>query len=163
MSKRPSPVQNPPEPVEAPRAESLPRALWLGSCTRYTVLCLALLAVSALASDSLTTTYVDTVSFFMLLPFAFFLTLAARVRRSDKLSAGGKCALHPLLTLGSFYLACYLPFQIRTKPSGQQILMILLLAALAYGVTMGVVCLISAKRSTRKSADTPYVSQYGQK
>lgn len=163
MNKSSSRTQNNQEAPAPIRVESLPRALWLGSCARYTVLCLGFLLLSAIVSDSLTTTYVDTVSFFLLLPFAFFLTLAARVRHADKLSVGGKCALHPLLTLGGFYLCCYLPFQIRTKPAGQQILMILLLAALAYGVVMAVVCLVSAKRSGRQSADTPYVSQYGKK
>ncbi len=156
MNKSSTPTQN-------KREGSLPRELWLGSCARYTVLCLGFLLLSAIVADSLTTTYVDTVSFFLLLPFAFFLTLAARIRRADKLSVGLKCALHPILSLGGFYLCCYLPFQIRTKPAGQQILMILLLATLAYGIAVGIICLVSAGRSRRKTADTPYVSQYGKK
>ncbi len=163
MNKSSAQTQNNRDVSAPARTDSLPRALWLGSCARYTVLSLGFLLISSLLSDSVTAAYVDPVSFFMLLPFAFFLTWAARVRRTDKLSVGGKCAVHPVLTLGGFYLCCYLPFQIRTKPAGQQILMILLLAALTYGVVMGVVCLVSAKRSSRQTADTPYVSQYGKK
>ena len=90
------------------------RSLWLGTCARYTVLCLILLVTSAIASDSLTVTYVDTVRFFLLLPFGISLTLAAWVRRSDKLSTGAKVGLHALATLGGFYLFCYLPYQVRT-------------------------------------------------
>ncbi len=160
MNKRPPDTQN---KQQEPTAPSLPRELWMGSCARYTVLCLLLLSVSAIVSDSLTVTYVDTVRFVLLLPFAFCLTLATRVRKTDKLATGAKCALHPVVVLGGFYLFCYLPFQISTKPSGQQILILLLLAALVYGVTMGIVCLIAHRLRSKKIEATPYVSQYGRK
>lgn len=160
MNKRPPDTQN---KQQEPTVPSLLRELWTGSCTRYTVLCLLLLLVSAMVSDSLTVTYVDTVRFVLLLPFAFCLTLATRIRRADKLATGAKCALHPITVLGGFYLCCYLPFQISTKPSGQQILILLLLAALVYGVTMGIVCLIAHRKHSKELEATPYVSQYSRK
>ena len=129
MNKRAPEVKNHQAPT------SLLRELWLGTCARYTVLCLLLLFISAIAAGSLTTTYVDTVRFFLLLPFALCITLATRTRRSDKLS---------------------------TKPSGQQILLILLLTALLYGAGMAVICLVSRTRR-RTANDTPYVSQFGNK
>jgi len=156
MNKRAPEVKNHQAPT------SLLRELWLGTCARYTVLCLLLLFISAIAAGSLTTTYVDTVRFFLLLPFALCITLATRTRRSDKLSTGAKCVLHPLLFLGGFYLCCYLPFQLSTKPSGQQILLILLLTALLYGAGMAVICLVARTRR-RTANDTPYVSQFGNK
>ena len=168
MNKRPSKTQH----IEKDTAESavtslptvsLPRALWQGTCVRYTLLCLCLLLVSAIMADSLTVTYVDTVRFFLLLPFALCLTLATHVRRSDKLSGGAKGVLHPLLSLGGFYLACYLPYQISTKPSGSQVLMILLLAAVLYGLGMGIFALVTRKSRQKKLDDTPYVSQFGAK
>ena len=152
--------------IPAPAAGSAPsplRSLWLSTCARFTVLCLLLLLISAIMADSLTTTYVDTVRFFLLLPFGFCLTIAARVRRSDKLSAGAKCGLHPLIFLGSFYLCCYLPYQISTKPSGSQVLMILLLVVILYGIGMGIYALVTRKTRQRKLEDTPYVSQFGSK
>lgn len=160
MNKRPSPTQN---KREAESAASLPRELWLGSCARFTVLCLILLPISllvALAAESLNAAYIDPLRFLLLLPFAFCLTLAARTRRSRTLSTGAKCALHPLLVLGGFYLCGYLPFQISSKPSGQQILLILLLAALVYGLFMGIFCLITRGIRRREIDETPYVSQY---
>ena len=161
MNKRAPKVKN--NQTTPPRAAALLRELWLGSCARYTVLCLCLLVVSAIAAESLTVTYVDALRFFLLLPFALCLTLAARVRRADRLSGGAKCALHPLLCLGGFYLCCYLPFQVSTKPSGGQILLLLCLAALVYG--LGTVLLWLATRKGRQAAidHTPYVSQFGRK
>lgn len=136
------------------------RSLWLGTCARYTVLCLILLVTSAIASDSLTVTYVDTVRFFLLLPFGLTLTLAAWVRRSPKLGAGAKVGLHALATLGGFYLFCYLPYQVRTKPVGMQVLIILLLVVALYALVMGVYAAVTAKTRRRRVDDTPYEKQF---
>jgi hypothetical protein len=94
---------------------------------------------------------------------AVCLALATNLRRTDKLKAGAKCVLHPLLTMGGFYLFGYLPFQLRSKPSGQQILLMLILAILVYGLIMGVVCLVSRAQRRKQLEDTPYVSQYNRK
>ncbi len=142
------------------KAASLLRELWLGTCARYTVLCLILLITSAIASDSLTVTYVDTVRFFLLLPFGFALTLSALVRRSDKLSAGARVGLHALSTLGGFYLFCYLPYQLRTKPSGMQVFIILLAVVILYAAVMGIYAAVTAKTRQKKIDDTPYESQF---
>ena len=139
---------------------ALLKDLWLGTCARFTVLCLILLVTSAIASDSLTITYVDTVRFFLLLPFGLCLTLSAWVRRSDKLSAGGKVALHALSTLGGFYLFCYLPYQVRTDPSGMQVLIILLLVAVLYAAVMAIWAGVTRKSRQRKLDETPYESQF---
>lgn len=136
------------------------QGLWFGTCARYTVLCLALLTISAILSDSATVTYIEPVRFFLLLPFGFFVTLAARVRNGEKLPTGAKLALHPILVLGGFYLCCYLPFQITSKPAAQQVFLFLLLAVLLYGLFMGIFLLILRCIKRKKMEDTPYVSQY---
>ena len=137
--------------------------LWLGTCARYTVLCLILMLISAVTATEQNPPHIDTLRFFLLLPFAFCVTVAARIRNADKLSTGVKCVLHPITVLGGFYLFCYLPFQISTKPSGQQVLLILLLAAVVYGILMGVLCLLGLGSRRKKTQDTPYVSQFGKK
>lgn len=141
-------------------APSLLRSLWLGTCARYTLLCLILLVTSSIAADSLTLTYVDSVRFFLLLPFGLCLTLAAMTRRSATLSTGAKCALHPLITLGGFYVFCYLPYQLRTKPSGMQILIILLLVIILYATVMAIYAAAVSKRNRKKAEETPYESQF---
>ena len=142
---------------------SILMSLWLGTCARYTVFCLPLMLISAIAADAQTPPYMDSLRFFLILPFAFCVTVAARIRTADKLSTGAKCALHPITVLGGFYLFCYLPFQVSTKPSGQQVLLILLLAAVVYGIFMGIFCLITSGSRRKKAEDTPYVSQFGKK
>lgn len=150
----------PAEAIAGGEKTSLVKSLWLGSCSRFTVLCLIMLVVSAIASDSLTVTYVDTVHFFLLLPFGFCLAIAARVRLSDSLSTGVKCMLHATVTLGGFYLFAYLPYQIRTSPSPMQVLILLLAAMLLYAVVMGVYALVAHRRRRKAVEEAPYVSQY---
>lgn len=167
MNKRASEAHNKKTPAPAPgdvspeaAAAACIKGLWLGTCARFTILCLILLVTSAIASASLTVTYVDTVRFFLLLPFGLCLTLAAWVRRSDKLTTGARVSLHALSTLGGFYLFCYLPYQLRTKPSGMQIFVILLLAVIVYAVTMAIVAAVTAKNRQKVIDDTPYESQF---
>lgn len=161
MNKRPLETQN---KQEAPLpTTTLPRELWTGTCVRYTLLCLILLLISAFTFDAETPTYVDPLRFFLLLPFACLLTIAAKTRRADKLATGVKCILHPILSLGGFYICCYLPFQVSTKPSGAQVLLMLLLAALVYGLIMAAVCLVAGSRRRKQTEEAPYVSQYSKK
>ena len=162
MNKQPQKDQNKSvtSPQKTPTVSAPIRSLWMGTCARYTVLCLILLVTSAIASRSLTVTYVDTVHFFLLLPFGLCLTLAARVRRSDKLSAGAKVGLHATATLGGFYLFCYLPYQLRTKPSGMQVFIILLAVVILYAAVMAVVAAVTAGARQRKLDSVPYESQF---
>ncbi len=160
MNNRPADAQNNSVSSSAPRWL---RDLWLGACARYTVLALLMLLLNAILHDSLTETYVDTLRFFLLLPFSAMLTVAALVRRSERLSGRVRLLLHPLVTLGGFYLCLYLPYQIETKPSGQQVLLIVLLAIILYALVMGIY-LLCTRRSRQKSIDnTPYVSQFNRK
>ena len=158
MNKQPRKAQNINSESDSPVARL--RSLWLGPCARFTLLCLFMLVTSAIASDSLAITYVDTVHFFLLLPFGLCLTLAAGVRRSPKLGSGAKVGLHALCTLGGFYLFGYLPYQVRTKPSDIQILLILLAAVLVYTLIMGVYAAATAKSRQKKRNETPYESQF---
>ena len=165
MNKKPSKAQNTKaetatETAAATDPVALLRSLWLGTCARYTILCLVMLVTSAIASDSLTINYVDSVRFFLLLPFGLTLTLAAWVRRSPKPGTGAKVGLHALATLGGFYLFCYLPYQVRTKPSGMQVLIILLLVVILYALTMGIYAAVTAKTRQKRVDDTPYESQF---
>jgi hypothetical protein len=158
MNKSAPAAHNTEEDTRSPAA--VLKELWLGTCARFTVLCLILLVTSSIAEDSLTVTYVDTVRFFLLLPFGLCLTLSAWVRRSDKLSAGAKVGLHALSTLGSFYLFCYLPYQVRTSPSGMQVLIILMLVAILYAAVMAIWAGVTRKSRQRKLDETPYESQF---
>ncbi len=160
---RERPLASPPAIAEEPSLLAPVKALWLGTCARYTVLTLVALLVNALISESLTKTYVDTIHFFLFLPFSLCLTLAALVRRSDKLSKGWRVLLHPLLFFGGFYLCLYLPYQIETRPTGGQVLIILTLVLLLYATAMGIYLLATSKQRRKKEEETPYKSLFGPK
>ena len=49
---------------------------------------------------------------------------------------------------------------ISSKPSPQQILILLMLALLVYALAMGILLAISHALRRKKTEDTPYVSQY---
>ena len=68
--------------------------------------------------------------------------------------------LHALATMGGFYLFCYLPYQLRTKPSGTQVFIILLVAVILYGITMAIVAAVTAKTRQKKLDEIPYESQF---
>ena len=165
MNNRSPKAQNNPTDQPEKQVLSFLKSLWLGSCARYTVLCLILLLISAAISSSLTVTYVDTIRFFLLLPFALCLTLAAMVRRTDKISVGLRFVLHPVLVLGGFGLCCYLPYyaQLLTKPSGMQVFLVLLLVGILYAVCMGIYIAVTYSLGRQKTNSTEYVSQFGKK
>ena len=69
MNKPSTNTQNKQDATSSPA--TLLRNLWLGSCARYTVLCLILLPVSlvtSLASDTTNAAYIDPARFLLLLP-----------------------------------------------------------------------------------------------
>jgi len=135
------------------------KELLSGMCVRYTVLCMAILLITLLMSDSLKDTVVDTARFFLLLPLALCLTLAALVRRS-RLGTPIKAILHPALSLGGLYLCGYLPYQVTVKPTGEQVLAILLLALVIYAVTAAIYLAVTHKKRQKTIDDTPYESVF---
>ncbi len=158
------------QPTSAPTAAPAPvaptglaRRLWQGTATRYTVISLCVILLNLLLNAAEAETYVEPLRFLLFLPFSLALTVAALVRRSDKLSGGAKVGLHPLISLGAFYLCLYLPYQLETRPSGAQVLILVILAALVYGIAMGVYLLCTRRARQKKLDETPYVSQFGKK
>ncbi len=159
MSKRTPAAQASPK-ANAPTTISRLRDLWLGTAARYTVIAICALFIGAISHESLAVAYVDALRFLLFLPFSVILTLAAWVRRSDKLSAGARIGLHPLLTLSGFYLCLYLPYQVQSKPSGQQVLLIVLLAILLYGIVMALYLVTTRRSRVAKRETVPYESQF---
>ena len=151
----------------------LARELWYGTAARYTVIALVLLLINVIldaasgtgnpANSMSAVTVVDTLRFFLLLPFSFLLAAAALIRRNDKLSTGARVLLHPLFTLGGFYLCFYLPYQIQTKPSPAQALLILLAVLILYIIVMTVYLLLTRHRRQKAVDATPYTRQFGSK
>ena len=162
MNKHPRRVQN---KQDAPATLSTVKRFVAGACLRYTLLTVGVLVVHALftALESGTNPYIDPSLLWLLIPFALCLTAAAAIRRADKLSRAVRYTLHPLLSLGSFYLCLYLPYQIDAKPRAATTFVILLCAAAVYAAIVGVMALITHRRRQKTLDKTPYVSRFGDK
>ncbi len=146
----------------APRATSLLRSLLHGTCLWFTGISVFVLIFNLLFPSN-SAGYVNALSFLLFLPFGFALTVAGTVRRAPTLPTSAKVILHPLCSLGGFYICFYLPYQLTKKPTAGQVLAILVLAAVVYGVIVGAISLWGRRTRQKKLDDTPYESQFGRK
>ena len=167
MKQQTKPAAPTPAPVTA---RTVLRDLWYGTATRYTAIALGLLLVNVILNASAdgtaaegTMTMVDPLRFFLLIPFSLLLTVATLVRRTDKLATGAKVALPPLCVLGGLYRCFILPYQVQTKASPAQTMMLLLFALIIYLIVMAVCLLITRRRGQKQVDATPYTRQFGQK
>ncbi len=154
--------KQPAQTMETAKSTTLWRRLVQGTCLRYTVITLASLLVGLLMGGIETNAFVDPLRLFLFLPFSLALTTATEIRKAPRLPTGARITLHPLCTLGGFYLFCYLPYQITGKPTGRQVLMMLLLAAVVYGVVMGIFLACTRRARQKKIDESTYTSQFGQ-
>lgn len=162
MNKSPRRAQN---MQKASSPAALARRMALGTCVRYTLILAGVLLVHALSTAFALTNnpYIATSLLWLLLPYSLLLTAATAVRKADKLSVGLRVFLHPVLTLGGFYLCVYLPYQIEWTPTGQATLIVLVTAAIIYAAVMAAILLITRKKSRKTQEQTPYVSRFGDK
>ncbi len=153
--KKTTPTSAPKETGSHPLSTLLHR-----TCAWYTGISAFVLLFNVLfpANDS---GYVRAVNFLLFLPFALALAAGSMVRKADKLSTAVRVLLHPLCVLGGFYLCIYLPYQLDKKPTAAQMLAVFVLVAVAYGIAVGILCALSRRTAQKKSAETPYVSQFG--
>lgn len=122
------------------------------TCVWYSGISLFVLTVNVILSGN-EQAYVSPLSFLLFFPFALCLTLAATVRRSDRLSTALRVILHPVLVLGGFALCVYLP-------SGRNPI-VLAVAAVIYGITVLTVWLCTRRKMQKKADGTPYINQFG--
>ena len=63
--------------------------------------------------------------------------------------------------LGGFYLSVYLPYQLTVRPTGQQILLLLMLVLVIYVITVVIYVVARGSARQKRVDETPYVSQFG--
>ena len=123
------------------------------TCIWYSGMSLFILAINLLIDSQ--KKGVEPLNLLLIFPFALCLALASLVRRTDKLSTAARVILHPLCVLGGFALCMYLP-------SGGSPVM-LLIAAMVYGITTLIVWLCTRRKIQKQVDSTPYISQFGKK
>ncbi len=133
-----------------------------GTCVWYTAISVCVLMINLLFAGS-EHGYVDPLSFLLFLPFSLALTAAGMIRRAATLSAALRIFLHPVLSLGGFYLCIFLLYQINRKPSAGVVLAGLVLIAVIYGIIMAILALLTRRKQQKQIEAIPYQSQFGRK
>ncbi|MCI6502467.1 MAG: hypothetical protein MSA49_04470 [Clostridia bacterium] len=124
------------------------------TCAYFTVFTLILLIIQASAGDS-NTAYVKPSRFLLVLPFALFIALADVLFLLPKLQKAVALLFHCLITMLGFFFFMYLPV------SGSiQMLPILLLALILYGIVMTVCMIPTIVRGKRAKKDAVYTSVF---
>ena len=134
--------------------------LAVGASCVFTALTMLLLFIQWLIEMNLDKS-INAKVFLMLLPLSFCIAGADMIRKTDKLPAGGKVILHPLLCMGGIFLA-YLPYMTANHFPAGTVLVHLVFFAAIYGIITAAVCLISmaSNRKKEKAEATPYKSQF---
>ncbi len=146
-------------PTTSP-ALTLLRKLAVGACCVFTALTLLLLLVQWIIEMNLEKS-INAKVFLMLLPLSLCIAGADMIRKTDKLPAGGKIILHPLLCMGGIFLA-YLPYMTANSFPAGTVLVHLVFFAVIYGIVTAAVCLtaMAMGKKKEKEAPTPYKSQF---
>lgn len=121
------------------------RALLVRAACWFSALTLLVLTPSLFngGTDSFT---VSALRVYLLFPMALCFAGAGLVRLSG-LKFGVRLTLHALLSLGGFWLFGYLPFLIKNKSGGAQVLLMTLCSLLVYVIAL--VILLAVKRRGR--------------
>ena len=127
------------------------------ACCFFTALCAFLLLLNVTIWQ---TNGIPPMRYLLLLPLSLCLS-AARNGRLSQLSRGARYTLHPLFVLGGFYLFGFLPYQIQSHARAATVLVVMILAALVYGLAVGIFALTHHAKEQKKTKDTPYESQFG--
>ncbi len=147
-------------PKSASPALTVLRKLAVGACCVFTALTMLLLFIQWLIEMNLDKS-INAKVFLMLLPLSLCIAGADMIRRTDKLPAGGKVILHPLLCIGGIFLA-YLPYMTANSfPAGTVMVHLVFFVAI-YGIFTAAVCLttLAMGKKREKKSPAPYQSQF---
>lgn len=139
------------------------------ACCIFALCSALLILINWIIAGSLdeATIFVD--AFFMLYIFSLGVSVAHTIRQNPQLALWVKCVCHPLLCLGGIFLA-YLPYMTRNNFPVGSVMVHLLAFAVAYGLAMVGVYLVSLvckgkckKNSNGQTADDTYQPLFSKK
>ena len=143
------------------------KSILCASCCYYTVFCLVMIFIAALASGSFDVG-VYSPKLLLLLPLSAAIAAAQAILQIETMSRGARYFLHPVLCLGAAYLCIILPYQLEQASLGRtvtpaQILLFVLATAVVYGVAVLIRALVRGAVGKRREKETPYESQFGKR
>ncbi len=145
------------KPTSPTPARRHPAMIWLtdGACW-FAVLCMLFLLINI---NAVFTQGVDPLRLLLLYPLSLCFSAAGMVRRS-KLSKSARYALHPLLSVGGFYLCGFLPYQIQSNARASTALIMMVLTLIVYGLIVGIAALVLRKKNAAVTENRTYENRF---
>ncbi len=119
------------------------KRLLVGACIYYSVFSLLLLTINVMINGQVAGSVLSVPNVLMLFPFAFSLSGAEFIRKSDKLSGGVRVLLHYLILAAAFLLFLWAPSN--AQKTIQSALLLLFLESIVYWIVYAV-CHLTVKR-----------------
>jgi hypothetical protein len=119
------------------------KRLLVGACIYYSVFSLLLLTINVIINGQVAGSVLSVPNILMLFPFAFSLSGAEFIRKSDKLSGGVRVLLHYLILAAAFLLFLWAPSN--AQKTIQSALLLLFLESIVYWIVYAV-CHLTVKR-----------------
>ena len=119
------------------------KRLFIGACVYYSIFSLLLLLTTVLISGKSSGSVLSVPNILLLFPFAFSLSGAEFIRKSDKLSEGIRVLLHYLILAAAFLLFLWAPSN--AQKTIQSAILLLFLVSILYWIVFAI-CHFTVKR-----------------
>ena len=119
------------------------KRLFIGACVYYSIFSLLLLLINVIINGEVAGSVLSVPNILLLFPFAFSLSGAEFIRKSDKLSGGIRVLLHYLILAAAFLL--FLWFPSNAQKTLQSAFLLLFLESVVYWIVFAI-CHLTVKR-----------------
>ena len=119
------------------------KRLFIGACVYYSIFSLLLLLINVIINGKVAGSVLSVPNILLLFPFAFSLSGAEFIRKSDKLSGGIRVLLHYLILAAAFLL--FLWFPSNAQKTIQSAILVLFLESIVYWIVFAI-CHLTVKR-----------------
>ena len=119
------------------------KRLFIGACVYYSIFSLLLLLINVIINGKVAGSVLSVPNILLLFPFAFSLSGAEFIRKSDKLSGGIRVLLHYLILAAAFLL--FLWFPSNAQKTIQSAILLLFLESIVYWIVFAI-CHLTVKR-----------------
>ena len=119
------------------------KRLFIGACVYYSIFSLLLLLINVIINGEVAGSVLSVPNILLLFHFAFSLSGAEFIRKSDKLSGGIRVLLHYLILAAAFLL--FLWFPSNAQKTLQSAFLLLFLESVVYWIVFAI-CHLTVKR-----------------
>ena len=133
------------------------------TCICYTGICVFMILLQTAVRGSFADTAINSLQFFMFLPFSFALSLGNMCYRKISHSAPKRYLAHFVCFAIGFSVGIYMPYAIISKPSSANTFVVFLLCFAVYGIVILIHALIVGTKTKSQKQNVSYVNQFKKK